>query len=124
MHVSTLPDGLDDLVLRCLKKDPAARPTARELRHLLERIDAAALPEAAQHARKALAEASAADLEARAQRFLEGNVTAAETACIAAREAPACSANFTASSTASSRYGADPETVRRRSRRRGDSAIK
>ena len=44
------------------------------LARILEKIDAGVLPEAAQEARKALATADAADLEALADRFLEGDV--------------------------------------------------
>jgi FdhE protein len=50
------------------------------LARILEKIDAGVLPEAAQEARKALATADATDLEALADRFLEGDVPTDEAA--------------------------------------------
>jgi FdhE protein len=50
------------------------------LARILEKIDAGVLPEAAQEARKALATADATDLEALADRFLEGDVPQADAA--------------------------------------------
>jgi FdhE protein len=50
------------------------------LARILEKIDAGVLPEAAQQARKALATANATDLEALADRFLEGDVPPADAA--------------------------------------------
>ena len=50
------------------------------LARILERIDVAGLPEAALQARTALAAASASDLEALADRFLQGDVQPAEAA--------------------------------------------
>lgn len=50
------------------------------LARILEKIDAGVLPEAARQARKALATANATDLEALADRFLEGDVPPADAA--------------------------------------------
>lgn len=50
------------------------------LARILEKIDAAALPEPAQQARRVLVTASTGDLEALAGRFLEGEVAPAEAA--------------------------------------------
>ena len=50
------------------------------LAHILEKIDGSVLPEPSQEARKALAAAAETDLEALADRFLEGDVPAAEAA--------------------------------------------
>jgi len=50
------------------------------LARILEKIDAGVLPEAAQEARKALAAADVTDLEALADRFLEGDVPARDAA--------------------------------------------
>ena len=50
------------------------------LARILEKIDAGVLPEAARQAREALATAAATDLEALADRFLEGDVPPADAA--------------------------------------------
>src|SRR5690349_9351437 len=60
-----------------LKRDDSWRVA---LTRILERMAAVVLPEPAQQARKALAGASIDALEARAQRFLEGDVKAADAA--------------------------------------------
>jgi FdhE protein len=69
------PSGRAPLDPATLKRDETWRTA---LTRILERIDAVALPEPAQQARKALAGASVDALEARAQRFLEGDVKSAE----------------------------------------------
>lgn len=60
-----------------LKRDDTWRVA---LTRILERIEVAALPEAAQQARATLVAASAGDLEALADRFLSGDVTASQAA--------------------------------------------
>jgi FdhE protein len=66
--------------------DPATCPRDQSWRvalaRILERIDVAALPEPAAAARQALAAASTDDLEAMADRFLEGDVKPAQAAAM------------------------------------------
>ena len=82
--LSGLPAGTLPGPMRGAPLDPATLKRDETWRvaltRILERIDAVALPEPAQRARKALAGASVDELEARAQRFLEGDVKAAEAA--------------------------------------------
>lgn len=83
----SLPGSAEIAKARLVKRaplDPATWPRDESWRaalgRLLAKIDDGVLPEPARLARTALAAASAADLEALAGRFLEGNVAAGEAA--------------------------------------------
>ena len=82
-----LPGAAEIAKARLAKRAPLDPSTCRRdeswrvaLARILEKIDARALPEPAQQARNLLAKASTDDLEALADRFLEGDVTPAEAA--------------------------------------------